>query len=178
MKQGHNAKACDQKLNCRSCKRNHPMDMHGYISKDKLKTDGSTGQNGDKKIVNNYADVIVATTQEKPDTEIIRMSIVPVKIQHWKNIKKEVLTYAMPDSCSPGSFIQEDLIKELRLSGRETTLNLKTLNGERTESTMLIEGIDVKGVSGNNSWIKLPKMFFRTELSVDKEEIATPDKIK
>ena len=61
-----------------------------------------------------------------------------------------MLTYAMLDSCSQGgSFIQEDLIKELQLSGRKTALNLKTLNDERTESAVLIEGMDVKGVS---SW--------------------------
>ena len=130
------------------------------------------------KIANNFADVTVATTQENSDTETICMCIVPVKIRHWENIENEVLTYAMLDSCSQGSFIQEDLIKELQLSGRKTTLNLKTLNGERTESTVLIEGMDVKGVSGNNSCIKLQKMYARIELPVDKEEIATHDKIK
>ena len=88
------------------------------------------------------------------------------------------MTYAILDCCSQGSFIHEDLIKELQLSGRKTTLNLKNLNGERTESTVLIEGMDVKGVSDNNIWIKLPKMYARTELPVDKEDIATPDKIK
>ena len=178
MKQGHNTKTCDQRLSCRSCKGNHQTAMHGYIPNDKLKTDSSTGQNGHKEIVNNYADVTVITTQENLDKEIISMCIVPVKILHWKNIKKEVLTYAMLDSCSQGSFIQEDLIKELLLSGRKITLNLKTLNGEKTESKMLIKGMDFKGVSGNNSWIKLPKMYTRTKFPVNKEEIATPDKIK
>ena len=84
----------------------------------------------------------------------------------------------MLDSCSQGSLRQEDLIKELQLSGRKTTFNLKTLNIERTESTVLIDGMDVKGVSGNNNMIKLSKMYARTELPVDKEGIATPDKIK
>ena len=84
----------------------------------------------------------------------------------------------MLDSCSQGSLRQEDLIKELQLSGRKTTLNSKTLNIERTESTVLIDGMDVKGVSGNNNMIKLSKMYARTELPVDKEGIATPDKIK
>ena len=84
----------------------------------------------------------------------------------------------MLDSCGQGSLRQEDLIKELQLSGRKTTFNLKTLNIERTESTVLIDGVDVKGVSGNNNMIKLSKMYARTELSVDKEGIATPDKIK
>ena len=84
----------------------------------------------------------------------------------------------MLDSCSQGSLRQEDLIKELQLSGRKTTFNLKTLNIERTESKVLIDGMDVKGVSGNNNMIKLSKMYARTELPVDKEGIATSDKIK
>ena len=82
----------------------------------------------------------------------------------------------MLDSCNQGSFIQEDLVKELQLSGRKATINLKTLNGEGPESTMLIEDIDAKRNSGNNSCIKLPKMYTRTELPVDKEDIPTPDK--
>ena len=48
------------------------------IFKDKLKTDDSTGQNGDKKITNSYADMTIST--ENSDTEIISMCIVPVKI--------------------------------------------------------------------------------------------------
>ena len=126
MKQGHNAKTCDQRLSCRSCNGNHLTAIHGYIPKDKLRIDSSTGQNGDKKIATNFADVTVATTHEILDTEMISMCIIPVKIRHWKNIKNEVLAYAMLDSCIQGSFIQEDLIKELQLSGRKTTLNLKT----------------------------------------------------
>ena len=38
--------------------------------------------------------------------------------------------------------------------------------------------MDVKRVSGNNSWIKLQKMQRRKKLPVDKEEIANADKIK
>ena len=38
--------------------------------------------------------------------------------------------------------------------------------------------MDVKGVIGNNSGIKLSKLYAMTELLVDKEEIATSDIIK
>ena len=38
--------------------------------------------------------------------------------------------------------------------------------------------MDVKGVSGNNSGIKLSKLYAMAELLVDKEEIATSDIIK
>ena len=47
--------------------------------------------------------------------------------------------------------MQKDLIKELQRAGRNSTLNLKIVNCERTESTMLIEYMDVKRVSGKNS---------------------------
>ena len=66
--------------------------MHGYMPKDKLRIDSSNGQNGGKKIANNFADLTVATTQENSETEIISMCIVPVKIRNWKNIKNEVVT--------------------------------------------------------------------------------------
>ena len=41
-----------------------------YFPKDRFKTDSSTGQNRDKKIDNNYADVIAATISE--NSHIIR----------------------------------------------------------------------------------------------------------
>ena len=66
--------------------------MHGYMPKDKLRIDSSNGQNGGKKIANNFDDLTVATTQENSETEIISMCIVPVKIRNWKNIKNEVVT--------------------------------------------------------------------------------------
>ena len=154
------------------------MDIFRKISLEQI---SSTEQNGDKKIASNFADVTVTIAQENSDTEIISMCIVPVNIIHWNNIKDEVLTYAMLDSCIQGSFIQDDLIKEFQLSSRKTRktrLNLKTLNGEWPKSTLQIKGMDVKGVIGNNSGIKLSKLYAMTELLVDKEEIATSDIIK
>ena len=49
--------------------------MRGYIPKHKLRIDSSTGENGDKKIANNYDDVTVDTAQENTDREIISMYI-------------------------------------------------------------------------------------------------------
>ena len=55
---------------------------------------------------------------------------------------------------------------------------MKTLNGERIDTTMLIEGMNGKGVSGSNSCIKLQKMYTQKDFPVEKEEIATSHKIK
>ena len=43
---------------------------------------------------------------------------------------------------------------------------------------MVVEGIQVTGMSGDSSLLTLPKLYARREIPVDKEEIATPDKIK
>ena len=56
MKRGHNAKTFDQRPSCRSCEKNHPTAMHGYISKEKIKADCSSGKTGDKTISNNFVD--------------------------------------------------------------------------------------------------------------------------
>ena len=48
---------------------------------------------------------------------------------------------------------------------------------EKTESTMVVEGIKVTGMSGDDS-LSLPKLHTRREIPVDKEWIATPPKIK
>ena len=72
------------------------------------------------------------------------MCIVPVKVRSAVH-GKDVLTYGILDNCSQGSFIQEALVKKMQTSGRKTTLNLKTLNGERSESTIAIDGLQVSG---------------------------------
>ena len=43
---------------------------------------------------------------------------------------------------------------------------------------MVVEGIKVTGISGDGSLLSLPKLYTRWEITVDKEEIATPAKIK
>ena len=44
------------------------------------------------------------------------------------------------------------------------TLNLKTLYGEKTESTMVVEGIQVTGMSGDSSLLTLSKLYARREI--------------
>ena len=43
---------------------------------------------------------------------------------------------------------------------------------------MVVEGIKVTGMSGTGSLLSIPKLYTRKEIPVDKEEIASPAKIK
>ena len=42
---------------------------------------------------------------------------------------KEVKTFALLDTCSQGTFVTEDLISKLGVSGVKSSINIKTLNG-------------------------------------------------
>ena len=66
MKPQHNAKTCDEILNCRTCSSGHPTAMHGYMSK--MKKDAQDGQrsNGnDESVSNSSADLKTHSTVEK-----------------------------------------------------------------------------------------------------------------
>ena len=84
----------------------------------------------------------------------------------------------MLDNSSPVSFIQESLVRKMQTSGRKTTLNLKTLNGERCEPIIAIYRLQVAGGKDGNTWIKLSRVYTTKHVLVDKEEVATPKKMK
>ena len=181
MTEVHNAKTCTQRLTCSSCKGNHPTPLHGYIPNKKSKTDGNQAVDGEGNLKSNFAclnnDLKCASLKGKKESKVISMCIVPVKVKH-EDGKDTITTYAMLDNCSQGSFIHDNLVKELEVHGIKTTLNIKTVYGEKTESTMVLEGIKVTGISGDGSLLSLLKLYTRREIPVDKKEIATPAKIK
>lgn len=45
------------------------------------------------------------------------------------------------------------------------------------ENTSAILGMQVKGNNGDSNRLRLPRLYVRKDLPVDKEEIATPEKI-
>lgn len=56
----------------------------------------------------------------------------------------------MLDNCRQGSLIQQILGKKMHTSERKALLNLKILNGERSEPTMAIDRLQVLGVKNDN----------------------------
>ena len=88
----------------------------------------------------------------------------------------------MLDTFSQGTFVTEDPISKLGVSGVKTSINIKTLNGNQKQSSSLVQGLMVSApiTSPRNQihWIKLPKSFTREEIPVDLVEITTPIKLR
>ena len=130
---------------------------------------------------NNFAgfhnDFKCASMAGKTGYKVISMCIVPVKVKHGHG-KDKITTYAMLGNSGQGSFFHNSLVKELGVHSRKTTLNLKALHGENTESAMVVEGIQVTGMSGDGSFLTLSKLYAKRKIPVDQEAIATRAKIK
>ena len=104
-----------------------------------------------------------------------------VQLRHC-NSDKEVSTSAVLDACSQGTFVSDDLLKKLGLSGARRSINITTLNDNKKLKLSLIEGFMVSKQPLSDDkriqWIKLPQLYSREHIPVDSVEIATPEKLK
>ena len=57
------------------------------------------------------------------------MCVMPVVTKH-KDPAKEIITQAISDSCSQGTFIREDLVNAYEIDGIDTSVMLKRRMGK------------------------------------------------
>ena len=103
------------------------------------------------------------------------MCVVPLQIHH-PDSSKVLDTYAMLDNCSQGIFVKKKIIEALGITGADTRVTMKTLNGQISQMTTVVRNLKVAGLLGKRKWIKLPRTYTKQELPVDEQEIATPKK--
>ena len=88
----------------------------------------------------------------------------------------------MLENCSQGSFIKDEIIEDLGISGRKLKLSLKTLTGEKAKDTEAVDGFIISAVDSKKGrpmeWIELREAYLKNCLPVERQEIATPDKIE
>ena len=118
----------------------------------------------------------VCTVSGKFDVAVISTCVVLIKVSH-QNCKKTMKTYAMLDNCSQGSFIKQELLKRLGADGQKLSVNLKTPTGEKSEEALMVDNVKVAVVNNMNDCILLPKVYLKKTLPVEKEEVATPEKV-
>ena len=59
------------------------------------------------------------------------MCVVPVNVQH-KQSNKEIITFAMLDTCSQRNFATENLISQSNINGIQTSIDIKTQIGHQS----------------------------------------------
>ena len=88
-------------------------------------------------------------------SNIISMCVVPLQIHH-PDSSKVLDTYAMLDNCSQGIFVKKKIIEALGITGADTRVTMKTLNGQISQMTTVVRNLKVAGLLGKRKWIKLP----------------------
>ena len=109
----HTARNYNQRRVCKVCNETHPTSLHGF----KLKKKTNEG------LVNDTPDQNIACVSTKFSAQVIS-SVVPVVIKH-KDSTKEIITQAILDSRSQGTFIVEDLVNALEIDGIDTSVVVK-----------------------------------------------------
>ena len=95
-------------------------------SKKGLKQDSGNG--GSKQIITTCTNVqSLSCASTKCRSDVISMDVVPVQICHLDS-NKVLDTYAILDKCSQGTFVKEEIIEALGITGAETRVTVKTLN--------------------------------------------------
>ena len=152
----HIAKTCSGKRKCRVCNGDHPTTLHGG-----------------KGLSSNHTNV----------ENDISMCVVPVEVWHKDSPDHKLVSYALLDDCSQGTFIHEDLMESLKLKDTQSSsVAVTTLNGTHQSSSAKVEGLFVRclpkhALSYSSFDLKLPVAFSRPALAVEKDEIPTPSRI-
>ena len=157
----HVGKSCNQRKTCDICKESHPTLLHGNVFKVKSHS-----------------------IHHDSSSNIISMSIVPVRLSHADNSANVLKVYALLDENSQGIFVQEDLLDKLQAPTRRTCIRTETINGVFTDSSLAVDGLQVSPLSefetiyGNSAPIKLPTSYSREVITFNEEEVPTADNIK
>ena len=170
---GHTAKGCCQRRKCKKCPGKHPTTLHD----DNFSAKKTKKQKEESEQKTTYTCDTVEESSchvSKRENCIGALPIVPVKLTVNG---KEVMTYAMLDSCSTGTFIRDDIRKKLGETGTETNLIIKTINGSEHHNSIVLNNLAVTDINGENM-IKLPRTYTREEIPASSQEIPRPQTVK
>ena len=167
----HNAKTCSSRRSGKVCNGRIVTTFHGYLSK-------KTAINSDKGLTDDGKNEGVKCASVNTGTDVISVCVAPIKVQYG-NSDKVLETHALLDSCSQGTIILETLINNLGVKGQRTSITLTTLSGKIAYKAMVVKELRVtSGNDDSHDWLELPDAYTKKNLPVDKEDVATPSKLK
>ncbi|XDV20313.1 hypothetical protein PO909_025662 [Leuciscus waleckii] len=131
LKQGHMSKACDEKMACQVCQLTHPTVLH---KKNKDATDEARQK---EPLISGCINAEMRTCKATGAGNVNSvLAIVPVHVKVKKG-NKIVTTYAFLDPGSNVTFCTEKLMASLNVTGRKTSILLKTMGGERLSQRVI-----------------------------------------
>ena len=121
MSKTHYANICKAKVQCEICNKIHPTLLHEY-----------------------HRPVSVNALKSPNPSQFISSCVIPVLLYDKRYPDAKIEVYAMLDSCSQGTFIDDSILRKLMLTDtRLSRITIKTINGEETMNTRVMDNLVV-----------------------------------
>ena len=180
LKQGHMAKTCSEKMSCEVCQFPHPTVLHlknKAAASDEVKPTGEPSvEGGTSSVVSGCINADMRTCRATGAGNVSSiLSIVPVYIR-VKEGNKVLATYAFLDPGSNVTFCTEKLMASLNVTGRKTSILLKTMGDERLVSSQVVSGLEVRALDGDD-YLELPNVYSSNAIPAQKQNIPLQEEV-
>lgn len=174
-KPGHSAKDCRHRHSCNTCKGNHPTCLHdgNYVKREKHTPLRKAYQRNGEETEPAAAAMShsCATSGEGQCTNT--SMIVPVWVSSRNNAGTEKLVYALLDTQSDTTFIDQEVSNTLQADACPVKLKLTTMIGRDTIiKSERVSGLRVRGYS-SSIHIDLPPAYSKDCIPVNRTHIPT-----
>ena len=114
-----------------------------------------------------------ATLNSKAGNSPLTSNVVPVWVSTVDHPDNERLVYALLDTQSDSTFIDESICKDLKATVQPIRLRMTTMLGRDTEiACQRATGLQVRGLSADE-WIPLPQAYTKDVIPLDRSHIPT-----
>ncbi|XP_063740237.1 uncharacterized protein LOC134864868 [Eleginops maclovinus] len=164
---GHVAKKCRKRATCNICKRNHPTPLHEDFPQGKKQEVPSQDESSSTSLCNVRMDSGDRTSM-----------IVPVWLSSAAKNSPELLVYALLDTQSSSTFIDQDVCQKIQAHTEPVKLKLSTM----TDKSSIVNchravGLRVRGYHSQES-IELPPTYTQEYIPLERNSIPTSETAK
>nr|XP_015830265.2 uncharacterized protein LOC107395402 [Nothobranchius furzeri] len=163
---GHISKNCQQRVTCNVCKRKHPSPLHeDHPQPDK------------PEMLPKEENAATVSCSVKLDNSDCTSMIVPVWLSSSTN-RPETLVYALLDTQSSNTFIDQNVCEKLQARTGPVKLKLTTITDRCSiVPSQRVEGLRVRGYH-SQEYIELPPTYTREYIPLEKNSIPTRETAK
>ena len=165
LRKGHNSKDCKNRAMCGICKRHHPTPLH----EERPPPDKSSSQSVPQVEESTSSLSCCVNGGESESTSMI----VPVWISSPNTNDAETLVYALLDTQSSHTFVDQEVCERLQAVMEPVKLKLSTmLTRDSIVKSQRASGLRVRGFS-SDSFIDLPPAYTRDFIPLERAHIPT-----
>ncbi|XP_066023399.1 uncharacterized protein [Pocillopora verrucosa] len=175
---GHQSRSCHKRKPCIHCNKRHATVMHvgapeAIVASDRGK-DGPQSENNQSSTEKNRADHFCGLTTMEGSVTALPIVAVKVKV---KGSPRSVETYALLDNGSNTTFCSANLLRRLRVCGKEMRLKLTTMDSCNDVDSLVVTNLEVADLD-ENVVISLPEVLSRPSMPVVKDEIPKQEDVE